>query len=143
MDFLEGVEAEEFLRELLEISDEEIERSLRDLALRCGEVGIMLAKARAKYQRKKLELQVLEAELAKRYRMELAKVTEKAVEEAVVRTKEWQELHKEVISAKEEVDMLSALLEALLVKRDMLMSYMSWKKEMLKIANMEERYGEV
>jgi len=143
MDFLEGVEVEEFLRELLEISDEEIERSLRDLALRCGEVGIMLAKARAKFQRKKLELQVLEAELAKRYRMELAKVTEKAVEEAVVRTKEWQELHKEVISAKEEVDMLSALLEALLVKRDMLMSYMSWKKEMLKIANMEERYGEV
>jgi hypothetical protein len=76
---------------------------------------------------------VLEANLAKHFRETLPKVTEKAVEEAVVRSPEWQEAKRRVIEAKQEVDLLSTLVQALETKRDLLMTYLSWKKELAKM----------
>jgi len=128
-----GNEFERFLRETLVIDDGRLEEDLRELSYRYAELGVLLAKAKAEYESRRLEFQVLEANLAKHFRETLPKVTEKAVEEAVVRSFEWQEVKRRVIEAKQEVDLLSALVQALETKRDLLMTYLSWKKELAKM----------
>lgn len=115
-----------YLRRLLEIDDDRLGEDLKNHSVMYGEFGVMLSKARADYEKKKLQLQVLEAELGERFRKSLPKVTERAVEEAIVRTPEWQEMKREVIEAKLEVDILSALVDAIEHKKDMLVSYLAW-----------------
>lgn len=129
-----GSEFERFLRETLVIDDSRLEEDLKELSYRYAELCVMLAKARAEYEGRRLEFQVLEANLAKHFRETLSKVTEKAVEEAVIRSSEWQEAKRCVIEAKQEVDLLSALVQALETKRDLLMTYLSWKKELVKMS---------
>jgi len=128
-----GNEFEKFLRETLVIDDSRLEEDLRELSYKYAELGVLLARAKAEYEGRRLEFQVLEANLAKHFRETLPKVTEKAVEEAVVRSPEWQEAKRRVIEAKQEVDLLSTLVQALETKRDLLMTYLSWKKELAKM----------
>jgi hypothetical protein len=128
---------EEELKELLEnvylIDEGRLEDDLKEISYRYAELGVMLAKARAEYESKKLQFQILEANLAKHFRETLPKVTEKAVEEAIIRTLEWQEAKRQLIDAKQEVDLLSALVQALEAKRDVLITYLSWKKELVRM----------
>jgi hypothetical protein len=128
---------EEELKELLEnvylIDEGRLEDDLKEISYKYAELGVMLAKARAEYESKKLQFQILEANLAKHFRETLPKVTEKAVEEAIIRTLEWQEAKKQLIEAKQEVDLLSTLVQALEAKRDVLITYLSWKKELVRM----------
>jgi hypothetical protein len=128
---------EEELKELLEnvylIDESRLEDDLKEISYKYAELGVLLAKARAEYESKKLQFQVLEANLAKHFRETLPKVTEKAVEEAIIRTFEWQEAKRQLIDAKQEVDLLSALVQALEAKRDVLITYLSWKKELVRM----------
>jgi len=128
-----GNEFEKFLRETLVIEDSRLEEDLRELSYKYAELGVLLARAKAEYEGRRLEFQVLEANLAKHFRETLPKVTEKAVEDAVVRSPEWQEAKRRVIEAKQEVDLLMTLVQALETKRDLLMTYLSWKKELAKM----------
>jgi hypothetical protein len=73
--------------------------------------------------------------LGKEYREILGrtgKVTEKAVEEAISRDPRWQEKREELLQAKEEVEVLGALVDAMAHKKDMLVSYCSLLKEQMK-----------
>lgn len=123
----------QFLRNLLLIEDEKIEEDMKEHSYKFAELGVLLAKARAEYEQRKLEFQILEANLGKEFRETLPKVTERAVEEAIVRTPEWQEARRKVIEAKQEVDILTAIVEALSYKKDLLISYLSWRKEAAKL----------
>jgi benzoyl-CoA reductase/2-hydroxyglutaryl-CoA dehydratase subunit BcrC/BadD/HgdB len=123
----------EFLERVYLIDESRVEEDMRELSYKYAELGVMLAKVRAEYESKKLEFQVLEANLAKHFRETLHKVTEKAVEEAIIRTIEWQEAKRQLIEAKQEVDLLSALVQALEAKRDILITYLSWKKELVRM----------
>jgi len=126
-------ELRKFLEETFLIDDEKLEEEMRELSYKYAELGVMLAKARSEYEAKKMQFQVLEANLAKQYRETLSKVTEKAVEEAIVRTPEWQEARRQVIEAKQEVDLLASMVAAMESKKDLLITYLAWKKEMAKI----------
>jgi molybdopterin-biosynthesis enzyme MoeA-like protein len=126
-------ELKEFLESVYLIDESRLEEDLKELSYKYAELGVMLAKARAEYEAKKMQFQVLEANLAKHFRETLPKVTEKAVEEAIIRTSEWQEAKRQVIEAKQEVDLLSALVQALEAKRDVLITYLSWKKELVRM----------
>jgi hypothetical protein len=94
---LDQKDMDQLLGNLLLIDDGKIEEDMKEHSYKFAELGVLLAKARAEYERGKLEFQVLEANLAKEFRETLAKVTEKAVEEAIVRTPEWQEAKKRII----------------------------------------------
>jgi len=126
-------ELRKFLEETFLIDDEKLEEEMRELSYKYAELGVMLAKARSEYEAKKMQFQVLEANLAKQYRETLSKVTEKAVEEAIVRTPEWQEARRQVIEAKQEVDLLASMVAAMESKKDLLITYLAWRKEMAKI----------
>jgi hypothetical protein len=126
-------ELKEFLERVYLIDESRLENDMKELSYKYAELGVLLAKARSEYEAKKLQFQVLEANLAKHFRETLPKVTEKAVEEAVVRSIEWQEAKKQVIEAKQEVDLLLALVQALEAKRDVLITYLSWKKELVRM----------
>jgi len=126
-------ELRKFLEETFLIDDEKLEEEMRELSYKYAELGVMLAKARSEYEAKKMQFQVLEANLAKQYRETLPKVTEKAVEEAIVRTPEWQEARRQVIEAKQEVDLLASMVAAMESKKDLLITYLAWRKEMAKI----------
>ncbi len=126
-------ELRRFLEETFLIDDEKLEEEMRELSYKYAELGVMLAKARSEYEAKKMQFQVLEANLAKQYRETLPKVTEKAVEEAIVRTPEWQEAKRQVIEAKQEVDLLASMVEAMESKKDLLITYLAWRKEMARI----------
>lgn len=130
---LNGEELKEFLESVYLIDESRLEKDIKELSYKYAELGVMLAKAKAEYELKKLQLQILEANLAKHFRETLSKVTEKAVEEAIVRMFEWQEAKKQLIEAKQEVDLLFALVQALEAKRDVLITYLSWKKELVRI----------
>jgi hypothetical protein len=130
---LNGEELKEFLESVYLIDESRLEKDIKELSYKYAELGVMLAKAKAGYESKKLQLQILEANLAKHFRETLSKVTEKAVEEAIVRMFEWQEAKKRLIEAKQEVDLLFALVQALEAKRDVLITYLSWKKELVRI----------
>jgi hypothetical protein len=129
----DGDGLKEFLERVYLIDEGRLEEDMRELSYKYAELGVMLAKARAEYESRKLQFQVLEANLAKHFRETLPKVTEKAVEEAVIRTVEWQEAKRQLIEAKQEVDILSALVQALEAKRDILITYLSWKKELVRM----------
>lgn len=126
-------ELRRFLEETFLIDDEKLEEEMKELSYKYAELGVMLAKAKSEYEAKKLQFQVLEANLAKQYRETLPKVTEKAVEEAIVRSVEWQEAKKQVIEAKQEVDLLTSMVEAMESKKDLLITYLAWRKEMVRI----------
>jgi len=126
-------ELKEFLENVYLIDEGRLEDDLKEISYKYAELGVLLAKARAEYESKKLQFQILEANLAKHFRETLLKVTEKAVEEAIIRTSEWQEAKMGVIEAKQEVDLLSALVQALEAKRDTLITYLSWKKELARM----------
>ena len=130
---LSDEELERFLKSIFLIDEDRLEEDMKEHSYKYAELGVMLAKARAEYEARKLQFQVLEANLAKEFRKSLPKVTEKAVEEAIVRTPEWQEAKRKVIEAKQEVDLLSAMVQALESKRDILITYLSWKKELVRI----------
>jgi hypothetical protein len=131
-DLPEG-ELKKFLEETFLIDDEKLEEEIKELSYKYAELGVLLAKAKSEYEAKKLQFQVLEANLAKQYRDTLPKVTERAVEEAIVRSIEWQEAKRLVIEAKQEVDLLASMVAALESKKDLLITYLAWKKEMAKI----------
>jgi hypothetical protein len=133
-------ELKEFLESVYLIDESRLEEDMKELSYKYAELGVMLAKARAEYEAKKLQFQVLEANLAKHFRETLPKVTEKAVEEAIIRTSEWQEAKRAVIEAKQDVDLLSALVQALEAKRDVLITYLSWKKELARMNKEVEFY---
>jgi len=126
-------ELKEFLESVYLIDESRLEDDMKELSYKYAELGVLLAKARSEYETKKLQFQVLEANLAKHFRETLSKVTEKAVEEAIIRTSEWQEAKRQVIEAKQEVDLLVALVQALEAKRDILITYLSWKKELVRM----------
>jgi len=126
-------ELRKFLEETFLIDDEKLEEEIRELSYKYAELGVLLAKARSEYEAKKLQFQVLEANLAKHYRETLPRVTEKAVEEAIVRSVEWQEAKRQVIEAKQEVDLLASMVAALESKKDLLITYLAWRKEMARI----------
>jgi hypothetical protein len=126
-------ELKEFLESVYLIDESRLEDDMKELSYKYAELGVLLAKARSEYEAKKLQFQVLEANLAKHFRETLPKVTEKAVEEAIIRTSEWQEAKRQVIEAKQEVDLLVALVQALEAKRDILITYLSWKKELVRM----------
>jgi hypothetical protein len=126
-------ELKRFLMETFLISEDKLEEDIKEHSYKYAELGVLLAKARAEYEAKRLQFQVLEANLAKRFRESLSKVTEKAVEEAIVRTPEWQEAKMKVIEAKQEVDLLSAVVQALESKKDILITYLAWRKELAKM----------
>jgi hypothetical protein len=130
---LPSEELERFLKDMFLIDEGKLEEDMREHSYKYAELGVLLAKAKSEYESKKLQFQVLEANLAKKFRESLPKVTEKAVEEAIVRTPEWQEAKMKVIEAKQEVDLLSALVQALESKRDILITYLAWKKELAKM----------
>ena len=126
-------ELKEFLESVYLIDESRLEDDMKELSYKYAELGVLLAKARSEYETKKLQFQVLEANLAKHFRETLPKVTEKAVEEAIIRTSDWQEAKRQVIEAKQEVDLLVALVQALEAKRDILITYLSWKKELVRM----------
>jgi hypothetical protein len=126
-------ELKEFLERVYLIDEDKLEEDMRELSYKYAELGVLLAKARAEYESRKLQFQVLEANLAKHFRETLPKVTEKAVEEAIIRTSEWQDAKRQLIEAKQDVDLLSALVQALEAKRDVLITYLSWKKELVRM----------
>jgi len=126
-------ELRKFLNDVFLIDDSKVEEDLKELSYKYAELGVQLAKARAEYEARKMQFQVLEANLAKRFRESLPKVTEKAVEEAIIRSPEWQEAKRAVIEAKQEVDILSALVEAIESKKDGLITYLTWKRELAKM----------
>jgi hypothetical protein len=125
---------ERFLRDVFVIDDSKLDTDLKELTYKYAELGVLLAKARADYESKRLEFEVIQANLAKEFRQSLPKVTEKAIEEAVIRSPQWQEAKRRVIDAKQELDLLSALVSALEAKKDLLITYLSWKKELNRIA---------
>jgi leucyl aminopeptidase (aminopeptidase T) len=131
------------LRTLLSIDDERLEEDLRTHCEKFAEMAVQLARAKAAYERKKLEFEVLVSELAREYRVSLLKVTEKAVEEAVHRDEKYQRAKAELIDAKQEVEILAALVEAMEHKKDMIISYLSWKKEKAKLSQIFENNGGV
>jgi murein L,D-transpeptidase YcbB/YkuD len=137
---LKEEELKEFLESVYLIDESRLEEDMKELSYKYAELGVMLSKARAEYESRKLQFQVLEANLAKHFRETLPKVTEKAVEEAIIRTSEWQEAKKQLIEAKQDVDLLSALVQALEAKRDVLITYLSWKKELVKMNKEAEFY---
>ena len=126
-------ELRKFLSDVFLIDESKVEEDLKEISYKYAELGVQLAKARAEYEAKKMQFQVLEANLAKKFRESLSKVTEKAVEEAIVRSPEWQEAKRDVIEAKQEVDILSALVDAIKSKKDSLVTYLFWKKELAKL----------
>ena len=126
-------ELRKFLSDVFLIDESKVEEDLKEISYKYAELGVQLAKARAEYEAKKMQFQVLEANLAKKFRESLSKVTEKAVEEAIVRSPEWQEAKRDVIEAKQEVDILSALVDAIQSKKDSLVTYLFWKKELAKL----------
>jgi len=130
---LSNDELKRFLEQTFLIDDEKLEEDMKELSYKYAELGILLAKARSEYEAKKLQFQVLEANLAKHFRETLPKVTEKAVEEAIARSIEWQEAKRQVIEAKQEVDLLASMVAALESKKDLLITYLAWKKEMVRI----------
>ena len=130
---LSDSELRRFLEDTFRIDDSKLEDEMREHSYKYAELGVLLAKARAEYEALKFELQVLEANLGKHFREILAKVTEKAVEDAIMRTAEWQEAKKKLIEAKQEAEILSALVSALEHKKDMIIGYLSWRKESAKI----------
>jgi hypothetical protein len=123
-----------FLKDVFIIDEEKLEEDMRELSYKYAELGVLLAKARVEYESTKLQFQILEANLAKELRESLSKATEKAVEEGIVRTSEWQDAKRKVIEAKQEVDLLSAMVQALELKKDILISYLAWRKEAARIS---------
>jgi len=126
-------ELRRFLKDVFLIDENELEEDMKEHSYKYAELGVLLAKARAEYESRRLQFQVLEANLAKKFRESLPKVTEKAVEESIVRTPEWQEAKMKVIEAKQEVDLLSAMVQALESKKDILITYLAWRKELVKM----------
>jgi len=90
--------------------------------------AVRLATLRAEYDRKKAELQTLEATLGKEYREKLTKVTEKAVEEAVTSDERWKQANEELINAKEDMLVIEAIVDALIQKKEMLVAYTNLMK---------------
>jgi hypothetical protein len=129
------------LKNLLGIDDERLEEELRTHCERFAEMAVQLARAKAVYEKKRLEFEVLVSELARVYRVSLPKVTEKAVEEAVHRDERYRMAKAELIDAKQEVEILAALVEAMEHKKDMIISYLSWKKEKAKLSQVFENNG--
>jgi hypothetical protein len=131
---LRGDDLKDFLNNLLLIRDEHIEDDLRNHSEMYAEIAVMLAHKRAEYEQRKLELKILEANLGRELRESLAKVTEKAIEEAIGRSQDWQDKQMQVIETKEEVEVLYALVQAMESKKDMIVSYLSWMKERTKMS---------
>lgn len=128
-------EIEKVIEELLKVNEATLEKELLEHSAKYAWFAVLLAKAKKKYDLVKLQLDVLEAELGKEYREILGrtgKVTEKAVEEAISRDPRWQEKREELLQAKEEVEVLGALVDAMAHKKDMLVSYCSLLKEQMK-----------
>lgn len=128
-------ELEKLIDDLLRVNEATLEKELIEHSARYAWFAVLLAKARRRYEQEKFELDVLEAELGKEYREKLkkeVKVTERAIEEAILRDERWQEKKKSLLSAKEEMEVMEAIVDALACKKDMLVSYVSLLKEQLK-----------
>jgi len=126
-------EVEKVVEELGRIREGDILGELAEHSARYGWFAVLYAKAKAKEERLKFELKVLEAELDREYRMMGgAKVTEKYLEKAVVGDRRYKEKMEEYLRAKEEAGVLQAIVDALEHKKDMLVSYVSMMKEEMK-----------
>jgi hypothetical protein len=82
------------------------------------ECGIQLADAREKFERKKAQRDIVEAEIDQDIRLhpskyDLEKVTEGAISKIIILTKEYQKANEDVIRAKHDVDKAQVVMEAL------------------------------
>ena len=118
-------ELEKLIQDLLKVSESTLESELIEHSAKYAWFAVLLAKARKAYEQEKFELEVLEAELGRRYREELklsAKVTERAIEEAILRDPLWQGKKQRVLDG----------------KKDMLVSYVSLLKEQMKTGILDD-----
>jgi len=126
-------EVERLVEGIGKISEANILEELAEHSARYAWFAVLFAKAKAREERLKFELKVLEAELDREYRENgKGKVTEKFLEKAIVADERYKEKMKEYLQAKEEAGVLQAVVEALEHKKDMLVSYVSMLKEEIK-----------
>lgn len=139
---------EELINSMVRLNESNLEKEMIQHSGNFAWLCTMLAKARKKYDQKKFELDVLESELGKEYRDIIGrsgKVTEKAVAECIVLDERWQEKKKEMMDAKEEVEVIDALVEAMRHKKDMIVSLCLLLKEQIKtgmIDSVNKKEGE-
>ncbi len=127
--------------ELLKVNEATLEKELLEHSAKYAWFAVLLAKARKRYDLIKLQLDVLEAELGREYREVLGragKVTERAVEEAILRDRRWQEKREELLKAKEEMEVIAAIVDAMSHKKDMLVSYCSLIKEQMRTGILDD-----
>ena len=116
-------ELHQLINNELRITEENLDKCMLEQGALFANYAVRLATLRAEYDRKKAELQTLEATLGKEYREKLTKVTEKAVEEAVISDERWKQANEELINAKEDMLIIEAIVDALIQKKEMLVAY--------------------
>lgn len=87
--------------------------------------SVICSKAKRLVDLKKAEKKKLYAQLDKRYRNELEKVTDKSVEQAIERDIKYLNLNKEVIDAEYSYNIAYAAVDTLKQKKDMLITLAS------------------
>lgn len=125
----EVADVEKIINEATKIRETEILSELAEHSARYAWFAVLYEKAKAKEDRLKFELKVLEAELDREYRDSNGKTTERYLEKAVMSDIRYKEKMKEYLQAREEAGVLEAVVEALRHKKDMLVSYVSIMKE--------------
>jgi 1,2-phenylacetyl-CoA epoxidase catalytic subunit len=121
-------ELHQLINDELRITEENLDKCMLEQGALFASYAVRLATLRAEYDRKKAELQTLEATLGKEYREKLTKVTEKAVEEAVTSDERWKQANEELINAKEDMLVIEAIVDALIQKKEMLVAYTNLMK---------------
>ena len=116
---------DEIIKKEICVKESSLEKELLEQGTKYAKWAQKLAECRAKYDQKKLELQILEAQLAKKYRETLTKVTERAVDEAVTSDERWIQMNRELLKIKEELTQLEVIVNALIHRKDMLTNYVN------------------
>jgi len=98
--------------------------------------SVLLTRASSKRLKLKFRLDVLRAELSKSIRAQAAqdgiKLTEAMVENEILTNPEYQAKYEEFLSAREQEGVLEALVKGMEQRKDLLVSYVSLRREELK-----------
>ncbi len=123
---------EQLIEELGRVDANNLVNELAEHAAKYGWFAVLYEKAKAKEDRLKYDLKVLEAQLDKKYRGSGDKVTERMLEKLVQDDMKYQLAYDDYLKAKEESGILGAVVSALSQKKDLLISYVGLAKEELK-----------
>lgn len=124
------------INDFIKIDPSQIQNNLLEHAANFAWFAVLHSKAQSKRERLKFELKVLEAELDKNIRAQAyelgKKITEKEIEMKIMSNPSYKEKMSDFLTAREEEDLLDAIVQAFIQRKDMLVSFVSLQKEELK-----------